>query len=276
MNVFVTGATGFVGRHFVNAAVLRNHKVFCLRRNGNNIKNKFPSEIVWQDGNLDQLLSRDIKNIDVLVHFAATGVSPRKATWEELYYWNVATLLRLLKVAYEGGVKKIILAGSQIEYGLSSNEYDFIPPTASLRPTTPYGASKAAGFELAHGFCADNGLPLVYKRIFSAYGTGQHENNFWPSLRKAAISGHDFPMTVGDQIRDFIPVEEVALNFVRSVEDKDPKDGNPLVENVCTGIGQSVREFAEYWWLYWKAKGQLKLGEIPSRKNEPMRFVGKH
>lgn len=274
MNIFVTGGSGFVGGYFVNEALSRDHNVICLKRSNSNPKIALKKGVTWRIGQLDKISSDNLKNIDILAHFASAGVSPQSATWEDLYYWNIASLLHLLKVACDAGVKKIIIAGSFIEYGLSAEDYEYIPPSAALRPTTPYASSKAAGFEMAHGFCIENGIPLVYKRIFSAYGIGQYEKNFWPSLRAAALSGNDFPMTEGDQVRDFISVEQVAMNFMESVEGESPSNNCPLVENVCTGKGQSVRAFAEFWWSHWKATGQLMPGVIPSRQNEPKRFVG--
>ena len=99
--------------------------------------------------------SKDLIGVDAVVHFASAGISPKKASWEELYYWNVNCTLKLLIAASEAGVSKFIMAGSNTEYGLSANIYDFIPPSAALLPTTPYGSSKAAAFEIAHAFCAN-------------------------------------------------------------------------------------------------------------------------
>ena len=51
---------------------------------------------------------------------------------------------------------------------------------------------------------------------------GQHKDNFWPSL-KAAITGKDFKMSDGNQIRDFIPVEDVAFHILNACKRKDVK-----------------------------------------------------
>ena len=110
-------------------------------------------------------------------------MSPRKANWDELYYWNVGCTLKLLKSAAEADVQKVLISGSFIEYGLSANKYDYIPTSAALLPTTPYASSKAAAFELAYGFCLEAKISLFYNRIFSAYGEGQFEQNLWPSLK---------------------------------------------------------------------------------------------
>jgi len=102
---------------------------------------------------------------------------------------------------------------------------------------------------------------------------GEPPFRLWPSLKRAAETGEDYPMTKGEQIRDFISVEEVADTFVSALSFDDVEFGKPLIKNVGTGKPQSVREFSEYWWKYWNAKGKLEIGAIPYRENEVMRFV---
>ena len=53
-------------------------------------------------------------------------------------------------------------------------------------------------------------------RLFQVFGEGESENRLWPSLKKAAISGENVDMTKGEQLRDFIPVEDVANQLIQS------------------------------------------------------------
>ena len=274
MKIFVTGATGFIGRHFINE-LPQDYEIFANIRNKKQKLIKLNKNIHWINKNLNLLKSKELKKIDTIIHFASAGVSPKKATWEELYDFNVNCTLKLLRIAAEAGVSKIIMAGSYIEYGLSANKYKFIPPSANLLPTTPYASSKAAAFELAHGFCMDAKIHLTYNRIFSAYGDGQYSGNLWPSLYKAATKGDDFLMTSGEQVRDFIPVKKIAEIFLEDLKFNPKNNLFPIVKNVCSGKGKSILKFSQYWWKKWNAKGKLLPGKIPSRKNEPLRFVGK-
>jgi nucleoside-diphosphate-sugar epimerase len=274
VNIFVTGGTGFVGGHFVTEAVARGHSLTLLKREGSQPRITLPTGVIWHVAKLDKIHPRDIAGADVLVHFASVGVSPQRATWDELHYWNVASLLGLLQSAKAAGVRKIVIAGTCMEYGLSADEYASIPVTAALKPTTPYAASKASAFELSYAFCLNNSIPLAYNRIFFAYGVGQFQGNFWPSLRAAALAGADFPMTAGEQVRDFVPIRQIAEEFTDCVEADRKLDCVPVVSNVCTGVGVSVIDFARYWWKRWHAKGVLLPGALQARVNEPVRFVG--
>lgn len=275
MNIFLTGGTGFIGSHLLRLFSTTSHEVIALRRNTSQPCIDIGSGPVWLEKAMDELKPSDFSGIDVFVHLASVGVSPQTASWHDLFYWNVQVMLDLLETAHAAGVKRFVLAGSFAEYGLSANKYDFIPADAPLLPTSPYAASKAAGFIAANAFAIEKQIELCYLRIFSAYGEGQYINNFWPSLRAAALSQEDFLMTPGGQIRDFIPVESVAKAIVFSIENKNVvQKGVPFVANVGTGHPISMLEFAEKCWTEWGAKGRIIAGAKPYRVNEPMRFVG--
>jgi len=274
LKIFVTGATGFVGGHFINT--LPNQiEIVAIRRSKKRPKIPLKRNIKWIDKELDKLECKDFCGIDCVIHFASAGVSPQVATSEELHFGNVSCTLSLLNAAKNAGVSKIIMAGSFSEYGLSANNYDFIPSDAALIPTTPYASSKAAAFDLTYNFCHKSKISLIYNRIFSAYGEGQFEGNLWPSLKKAAMNNADFPMTIGEQTRDFIPIEEVASKFFKDLDLGFNNNFSIKVKNICSGKGLTILDFAKIWWTTWGAKGKLLPGKIVNRQNEPMRFVGK-
>jgi nucleoside-diphosphate-sugar epimerase len=114
---------------------------------------------------------------------------------------------------------------------------------------------------------------MAILRPFTVYGEGQHDSNFWPSLQKAALAGEDFPMTSGEQIRDFVEVMEVALAFLQAATSADLKPGEPVIRNVGTGVPQSLRAFAEAQWKAAGATGKLLPGAVPMRAHEVMRYV---
>lgn len=273
MKIFVTGGTGFIGGHFLKAAIAAAHDVLAVRRRGSKTRIPLPKEPTWLDGNLDDDRSRELSQCTALVHLAAAGVSPQKASREELFDVNVRQSVQLWKCAAKAGVKRFIICGSCFEYGKSGERYEFIPADAPLEPANPYAESKAAATQTALELAKEHALELLMLRPFHVFGESQHESNFWPSLRKAALAGEDFPMTAGEQIRDFIPVETVAEKFVAALARKDLQAGAPKIENVGTGQPQTLRAFAEFWWKQWNAKGQLKIGVLPYRDNEVMRYV---
>lgn len=272
MRLFVTGGTGFLGSHFLNAAAAKSHEIVALRRPGSNLRVAVPGGIRWIEGSMGASEAGWFAGCDALVHLAAAGVSPQPVDWGDAHRFNVAEPLALAKAAFDAGIRRMLVCGSCFEYGRAAERYDFIPPDAPLEPVGPYATSKAAASLAFAGFARTLGISLLLARPFHMFGEGQHTSNFWPSLRKAALAGEDFPMTPGEQVRDFIPVEQVADRFL-SVLALPGFPSTPWVENVGTGTPQTLRQFAEDWWQEWGATGKLLLGALPYRENEVMRYV---
>ena len=135
------------------------------------------------------------------------------------------------------------------------------------------GASKASGFLMLEAFAIAKPIELFYGRIFTAYGEGQFSGNLWPSLRETALAGDDFPMTKGEQIRDFIHVTDVARHLRLGAQRGDLKPAQPLVVNIGSGQGLSVVNFARQQWQLFGATGCLQPGAIPSRAGQMARCV---
>lgn len=274
MKIFVTGGTGFIGSLFLKQALAARHEVIALRLPGE--RPKIPpatTQPEWVEGSLADNWSHQMLSCEALVHFAAVGVSPQTASWDQLYAVNVQQSLNLWLLAANARVKRFVICGSCFEYGKSGERFKFIPADAPLEPANAYAASKAAATVTALAFAVEKQIELIVLRPFHVFGEGQHESNFWPSLRKAALAGEDFPMTAGEQMRDFIPVEAVANVFAGALSRTDLRPGEPKIENVGTGKPQTLRGFAEFWWKQWNAKGKLEIGALPYRPNEVMRYV---
>jgi nucleoside-diphosphate-sugar epimerase len=273
MKIFVTGGTGFIGGHFLKLAIAAGHEVFGLRRAGSCTRIPLPREPIWLEGNLDGDWSKELLQCAALVHLAAAGVNPLNSNRKELFNVNVEQSACLWRQAAKAGVKRFVICGTCFEYGKSGERFDFIPVDAPLEPATPYAESKVAATQAALELAKENNLELVVLRPFHVFGQGEELTRFWPSLRKAALAGEDFPMTEGGQVRDFVPVEMAAEQFAAALTRNDLRAGEPKIENVGTGKPQTLREFGEFWWRRWGAKGKLQFGAVPYRANEVMRYV---
>ena len=249
------------------------HEVIALRRPGGVPRIPLVIQPTWVEGRLDDDWTEILRSCDALVHLAAHGVSPQPTDWNQSIDVNVRQSTLLSIRALEAGVAQIIACGSCLEFGRTGERFDFIPASAPLEPMGPYATSKAL-FALALGALArssDASIQLL--RPFHLYGEGQNQLNFWPSLRKAALAGEDYPMTLGEQIRDFQEVGSAAAAFVGALGTGNSNSGTLLTRNIGSGKAVTVREFAARCWLEWAAKGRLLCGDVPYRENEIMRFV---
>ena len=246
MRIGVTGASGFIGKHVCQQAREAGHETLALPLSG-----------VIAPG------------LDALIHLVAAGVNDPSLEWGELFRVNVEQSLNLWLRAADSGIRRFVICGSCFEYGLSAIQYDRVPVTARLIPLTRYAASKAAATMAALAFSEERSVQVIVARPFQVFGPGEKEPRLWPSLKRAALRGDDFPMTLGEQVRDFIPVEWVA-RFLLSLA---VPPGFRGVVNIGTGEGRTVLDFAGEWWRRWGAKGKLLPGSLPYRRNELMRCV---
>ena len=273
MRLVVTGGTGFLGGHFLRLALKLGHQVVAFRRPGSRPRIQLHVQPEWIDGPWDGSEGVEWSKIDALVHLASAGVSPQPVDWATAMRVNVAESMALLQTAEAAGVPRILLCGSCLEFGASAGDFLRVPPDAELRPRGPYATSKAAFSVAAAGFARASRSTLVLLRPFHFYGEGQHESNFWPSLRAAAMAGADFEMTAGAQVRDFQAVEETAGDFLSALDHWPGEPGVMRCFNLGSGEEITLLDFAKRWWTIWEAKGQLIPGAASYRDGEVMRLV---
>jgi nucleoside-diphosphate-sugar epimerase len=275
MNLFVTGGTGFIGSNFLEKAMENGHKIVGLRRRGSQTRIPLSTQPNWVEGTLEDNFTEDLKDIDILVHFASHSPNVPYDSLENCIYWNVVATLKLFDAALEAGIDKFLVAGSSFEYGTSANLFDKIPPSAPLTPIENYPVSKAMASIMLNGWAVKNKVKLKILRIFNVYGEGETDTRLWPSLKKEALAGNDFKMTKGEQVRDFINVKDLAKIFLDELDFSKINKGACEIKNVGSGKSQTVLQFSKYWWKKWKAKGELLEGILPYRENEVMQYLPK-
>ena len=274
MNIVLTGGTGFIGSHFLKQSLSAGHYVKAIRRTPfSRPRLHIDQQPDWLDCQLDKVTVEDLKGCDVLVHLASHSVQYPYDSLTNCLRWNLSAVLALFEQARLAGIRRFIVAGSCFEYGLSGERYEAIPSDAALVPTNSYAASKAAASIVLPQWAQEHQLSLEILRVFHVYGEGELETRFWPSLRRAALAGEDFPMTHGAQVRDFMYVEDVVRTFLQRVEVLDPSSPSIHISNLSSCCPVSIRAFAEHFWNHWNATGDLLFGEIPYRSGEVMRYV---
>lgn len=273
MKLFVTGGTGFIGTHFLQQVQAIGYKVVAQRRPGSQPRLPLAKQPEWIDRPLDASFEDVLAGCDALVHLASHTPNPPYAPLDECLYWNVFASVRLAHQAKKSGVGHFLIAGSCFEYGLAAQNLEFIPTDTPLQPTLSYPTSKAAASVAFEGFARDSAVKLKILRIFQVYGEGENEKRFWPALRAAALAGRDFPMSPGEQVRDFVAVEDVARQFCDHLDYSGVVAGEPEIHHVASGEPQSLLSFAKSWWQKWGAVGRLTPGALPYRENEIIRIV---
>ena len=111
MNLFVTGANGYIGSNFIKKASSNNFKIFALTTKKRNKKIK---NVKWLVGKIDKNWS-ELKQTDILVHLAAFGGYSRFSSFDKCYKFNVVKSKKLLENSIKSGCKKFLIISSKKE-----------------------------------------------------------------------------------------------------------------------------------------------------------------
>ncbi len=268
MKVAVTGASGFIGRHVLVELERRSVVATAVLRSSSTAS---PSLAKHTAARMDlQNLPPNAFELmgapDVLIHLAWGGLPNYKSL--QHFEQELPAQYRFLKGLVESGLKNIVVTGTCFEYGM---QFGPLREDMETRPTTPYGFAKDTLRRQLEYLKNDQSFTLTWARLFYLYGDGQAENSLLPQL-KGAVERRDkvFNMSGGQQLRDYLPITEVAKYLVSlAMGNRD----NGIV-NVCSGKPISVRKLVEGWIKEndWSIK--LNLGHHPYPDYEPMAFWG--
>lgn len=268
MKVAVTGATGFVGRHLLDELALMRVEVVATRRSSSAPADS-ARPVQWVEMDIADAAPDAFEQLgrpDALIHLAWDGLPNYRSLHhveDELprHYRFLASLVRQ-------GLGVIVATGTCFEYGMQSGALAASAPT---HPANPYGFAKDTLRRQLQLLQAVHPFALTWARMFYMHGEGQPATSLLPLLRKAVAAGErEFRMSGGEQLRDYMPVTEVARELVRCA--LAPQDRGPI--NVCSGIPISVRRLVEGWISEHGWDITLRLGELPYPDYEPMAFWG--
>lgn len=269
MKIAVTGARGFVGRHVLAELARHDVEVVASGRPGDAPAGSGTAKLRWlpldlADPPADCYAALD--RADVWLHLAWGGLPNYRSQYH--VETELPRHVAILENAVRNGLSALVVAGTCLEYGLQSGA---LAAAAETRPTTPYGMAKDTLRRRLQALQADRPFRLTWARLFYMYGDDQPATSLWPSLKAAALAGREeFPMSGGEQLRDYLSVEDVARRLVALA--LAPAERGPV--NVCSGQPISVREFVETRIRQNGWSIRPKYGEMPYADYEPMAFWG--
>ena len=216
--VLLTGASGFIGRHIIPFLIKSDYEVHAVF---NITKPAFNEEInlFWHQCNL--LNSEEQKQLLVeikpshLLDFAWYAVHGKYWTSLENIKWVQASLELAINFHNSGG-KRAVFAGTCAEYDWN---YGYCSEGITpIRPQTLYGICKNSLQQILAQFSKQTGISSAWGRIFFLYGPYEAKSRLVPSVITSLLQEQPVRCTDGNQIRDFLYVEDVASAFVSLLE----------------------------------------------------------
>jgi dTDP-6-deoxy-L-talose 4-dehydrogenase (NAD+) len=270
-SILLTGATGFVGRQVLKALAHRDVNIRLVVREGKAIQFKQTDRIESVQTVSDLFSETEAwwketcNGIDTVVH-VAWYAEPGQYLQSPKNLGCLSGTLALAKACVASGVRRFVGVGTCFEYDLSQGYLSIDTP---VKPTTPYAAAKAAAFfSLSQYFAAAN-VEFAWCRLFYLYGEGEDRRRLVPYLRAKLSKGEVAQLTSGNQVRDFLDVQDAG----RMIADIALSKRQGAV-NVCSGKGITVRELAEHIADEYGRRDLLRFGERPDNLVDPPCVVG--
>lgn len=266
--MLVVGGSGFIGQHVIDRAVSEGYNVTCLGLTAHNGINKLPG-VNYVQANLEEAESiRNLANnkFEYIVNLSGyINHTLFNDGGRSVINTHFNGLLNLLEFIDRKTVKRFIQIGSSDEYGFAD-----APQREELRecPISPYSLSKVAATHFLQMLYRTEDFPATIIRLFLTYGPGQKNNRFLPQIILGCLNDNIFPVSAGDQLRDFCFIKDTVDAIFKVILIPESKGE---VINIASGKPLSIRQLIE---MVRKniGKGTPKFGEIPYRSGENMRL----
>ena len=280
MRILVTGASGFVGRHFVALAQAAGHEIVATVQ-----EDSAPPEldalsvcVTGFDVREESVCARVVQDAapTALVHLA--GVSSVGYSWRhpfETFDVNVIGTMNMLRAVQAYGECRIALTvGSAEAYGSDGTAEHPLLEEDPLRPLNPYGGSKAAQEMLAMGLRNLLDCRMVAARSFPHSGPGQQRPFVLPdwTAQLLEIRSTPRPLRVGnvDVVRDILDVRDVAAAYLALLETPTAEG----VFNVCSGRGHRLLDVLKELSKIVGVSLEVQIDETRVRPDEIQSLVG--
>ncbi len=266
--VLITGVNGFVGQHIVRK-LSEYPQDFLLF--GLDIKPAFEpydfntgGKVEYHSINLSdssnvELLIRAIQP-EIVIHLAAMLGSRGPCDWQKkMLDINLGATLTILNAISEYD-SHILFPSTGLIYGDQQAPFS---EDMSLYPADFYALTKKMCEDAVRFYEHRHPVKATIFRPSVIYGPGQNNGMFIPSIIRNMLRKEIFPMTPGEQKRDFVYVEDVAEAFFAAI-----KTGQTGIFNIASGKSLRMIDAAKLIQDFCGHAGLIKDGALQYRKNE--------
>ncbi|WP_288153348.1 NAD-dependent epimerase/dehydratase family protein [Phocaeicola sartorii] len=272
MNILVTGATGFVGKHLVKDLKCCAHEVHILVRPSTDCSSINVSRIFTFNDNIEALaVYLRQEQIDGIIHLASLYVAEHKTEQiKPIIDSNLYLGTALLEAAKMAGVKWFLNTGT-IWQNYNAPDY-----SDQYNPVNLYAASKQAFITVAKYYTETSPLRFCTLKLCDTYGADDTRRKIFTLFDEIAASGKELAMSPGKQQLDILHIDDVVSGFIQLAEMLQD-DTVALREEYVLTSGQtySLKEWAHLYEQRNNVHLNIQWGGRCYRQREVMKpYVG--
>jgi UDP-glucose 4-epimerase len=262
----ITGPTGMIGAALCKELLNDKVTVFAVCNPESRRKNVLPQGVKIVECGLNELrkLPKIIQGkADAFFHLAWAKTTGAGRNDLPTQIDNIRYTVDAVRAAGQLGCSVFIGAGSQAECGRVSG---LIQPQTPCFPENGYGMAKLCAGEMSRLECKKFGIAHIWGRILSVYGPGDGLSTMISSVILKLLSREVPALTAGEQLWDYLYVEDAARAF-RLLSERG-EDGK--IYPIGSGRARKLREFISILRDAIDPGLPLGFGEIPYGANQVM------
>lgn len=258
MKIFITGANGYIARNFIKKVLKKKHKIFAVTRKK---KNKKIKNVKWLIGSIGKKW-KELKEADVLVHFATVGAYDKYSEFKKTFDFNINLSTQLLLNCVQFNLNKWVIVSTNKEEKIKN----FLKKKLSFikidEPHFNYALTKFYFSQIAKNISQIFNFKCRIIKLFHVYGGDENKKRLWPLLQKYSIENKNLDMTSGHQTYDFNHIDDVIDGLIQTLDFNYRNKNFPQEWDLASGKKMSVREFARRIWKNNKAKSKIYFSAI--------------
>ena len=259
-NILIVGGTGFIGYHLAKQSLKKGWQVTSISSRVPRKKRYLPKvKYILCDITKKKSLKKNIrKSFNYVVNLGGyVDHSNKKKTFESHYIGckNLAGMF------VKKGPIAVVQMGSSAEYG---NVKSPQKENAKCNPKSVYGQAKLLSSIYLIDLFKKQKFPSTILRLYNTYGPRQDLNRFIPIIISGCIKNEKFPCSKGNQLRDFLHINDVVDAILKSLTSKNARG---QIINLGSGKPRIIKNIIEYIKKILKG-GYPLFGKVKLRKDE--------
>jgi nucleoside-diphosphate-sugar epimerase len=221
--IVVTGAAGMIGFSVATALASDRRGVIGTDVAAPAETPSFPFEAA-DIRDFDRLQRIAGTAVDAVVHCGAiSGPMLGRDRPKDLADINIGGTLNMLEIARRTKARRVVYTSTCMAYGHTPEGLSPVDETAPLRATDIYGASKAAGEQMANAFVHSNGVDAVSLRLCWVYGPRRRTDCLVNKLIRDGRAGQATRLPFGGGYhRQFVYIDDVVEAILVALDARKP------------------------------------------------------